>query len=144
MFLATQRLLLAKQVDHRLPSSEASTADGQYLMQSKVEVVLSASLASDDVAAIVGLKSRLGWTYLVINYCPCNFAVSGVHNLASDTHRRMGLRVRLESYKTIHILSRNLRRIMSTIQPLTNVLKDSKSPYLLQHKDNPVAVSVSA
>lgn len=29
----------------------------------------------------------------------------------------------------------------NTMAPLTNVLSESKSPYLLQHKDNPVAVS---
>lgn len=34
-------------------------------------------------------------------------------------------------------------RVMSTdLSPLRNALDKAKSPYLLQHKDNPVAVSV--
>jgi hypothetical protein len=42
--------------------------------------------------------------------------------------------------KSIH-----LRAKMSTsTEPLKNVLGESKSPYLLQHKDNPVAVSLLA
>lgn len=32
------------------------------------------------------------------------------------------------------------RAMASTVEPLRNVLAQSKSPYLLQHKDNPVAV----
>lgn len=36
-------------------------------------------------------------------------------------------------------------RIMSTdLSPLRNALDKAKSPYLLQHKDNPVAVSPRA
>lgn len=40
------------------------------------------------------------------------------------------------------VSSTNYLRMASTASPpLTNVLRNSRSPYLLQHKDNPVAVS---
>lgn len=53
-------------------------------------------------------------------------------------------RVRSSTFGILGIHSRrNFASNMSTSrEPLRNVLGDSKSPYLLQHKDNPVAVSI--